>query len=104
MFGIGATEFIILVVIVAIFIGPEQLPKVVQSVGKLFRSVTKARTDFEDSIQQDDTFRTLSNTITQAKRTVDDKVASVRRELEAAVEPDEKVEKKSDEDSPQSKG
>ncbi len=104
MFGIGGTEFIVLVIILAVLIGPEQIPSIVRHVQKFIKEITKARSDFQQSVRQDETLRSLKDTVDEVKRgvrqQVDDVTAGVRADLkkleEVIAEHEEKEEKNDD--------
>lgn len=50
MFNIGFTELIILGLIALIFIGPQQLPEVARTVGRLLNEWKRATSDFQNTI------------------------------------------------------
>ncbi len=86
MFGIGGTELIVLVIVVAILIGPDQIPGVLKGIQKFVREVTKARDDFKTSIDSDETLSSIKKSVDDVKRDVqgqlDDVTKGVREDLE----------------------
>ncbi|MDD4146457.1 MAG: twin-arginine translocase TatA/TatE family subunit [Clostridia bacterium] len=54
MFSIGATELILILVIVLILFGPGKLPEVGRSLGKALSEFKKAKKDIEDELQDDE--------------------------------------------------
>ena len=51
MFNLGFTELILLGVIALIFIGPNQLPEVARTIGRLLNEWRRATSDFQSTIQ-----------------------------------------------------
>lgn len=100
MFGIGGTELIVLVVIVAVLIGPEQIPSIVRHIKKFMHEITRARSEFQQSIHQDDTLRSLKETVDEVKRgvrqQVDDVTSGVRADLKKLEETIDKIEDDND--------
>lgn len=50
MFNLGFSELIILGVVALIFIGPEQLPQVARTIGRLLNEWKRATSDFQETI------------------------------------------------------
>ena len=50
MFGIGVPEFIVILVVALIFIGPERLPEVARFLGKLFAEFRKTTEDLTQEL------------------------------------------------------
>jgi sec-independent protein translocase protein TatB len=55
MFNLGFSELILLGVIALIFIGPDQLPEMARTLGRLLNEFKRASTDFQSSLT--DTFK-----------------------------------------------
>ncbi len=53
MFGIGLPEMVIIVVIALIFIGPQQLPDVIRSVGRGLVQLKRATNDIRTTVQDE---------------------------------------------------
>ena len=53
MFGIGLPEMVIIVVIALIFIGPQQLPEVIRSVGRGLVHLKRATNDVRSTVQDE---------------------------------------------------
>ena len=53
MFGMSMTEIIIIVVIALIVLGPKDLPKAAQTLGKAIREVRKAGDDLRDTFERE---------------------------------------------------
>lgn len=49
MFNLGFSELILLGIIALIFIGPQQLPEVARSIGRLLNELKRATNDFQDT-------------------------------------------------------
>lgn len=54
MFGIGATELVIILVLALIVLGPKRLPDVASGLGKAIRQFRKATKDLTDQLDIDD--------------------------------------------------
>lgn len=50
MFNIGFSELMILGIIALIFIGPQQLPEVARTIGRLLNEWKRATSDFQNTI------------------------------------------------------
>lgn len=55
MFGLGAGEVVIILVLALIFIGPKKLPELARSLGKSMREFQKAKDEMMNEINLDDT-------------------------------------------------
>ena len=75
MFNIGFTELVLVGVIALIFIGPQQLPELARTVGRLLNEFKRATTDFQSSV---------TSNITQELQT---NWQETRKELEKPYEP-----------------
>jgi TatA/E family protein of Tat protein translocase len=54
MFGMGATELVVILVLALILLGPKRLPDVANSLGKAIRQFRKATRDLTDQLDIDD--------------------------------------------------
>lgn len=61
MFSIGATELILLLVLVLILFGPGKLPEVGRSLGKALSEFKKAKKDFEDEFNDEELKKDIPN-------------------------------------------
>ena len=62
MFGLGAGEIALIVVVAIIFIGPQKIPELAKSLGKGMREVRKAADEFKREMERvDDDIRTELN-------------------------------------------
>jgi Tat protein translocase TatB subunit len=52
MFNLGFSELLLLGVIALIFIGPNQLPELARTVGRLLNEFKRASSDFQDSFTE----------------------------------------------------
>jgi len=51
MFGVDLTEFIVVIALGVILIGPKDIPNVIYSVGKVFRKIKDVTSDVNRSIE-----------------------------------------------------
>jgi len=96
MFGIGGTELIVLIIIIAVLIGPDQIPGIMKGVSKFMKEVSGARADFKRSVDEDETLREIKSTVLEVKKGVEDQVNSVTAGVREDIE---KIKKSIDEDS-----
>ena len=54
MFSIGATELVLILVLVLILFGPGKLPEVGRSLGKALSEFRKAKKDFENEFNDEE--------------------------------------------------
>lgn len=47
MFGIGTTEFLVILLVAVVVLGPEHLPKIVRTMTKVMSDVRRVSTDFQ---------------------------------------------------------
>ena len=53
MFGIGMNEFLVLVLLALVFIGPKQLPEVARGIGKLLAAFRRATADLRHAVSEE---------------------------------------------------
>lgn len=56
MFGIGSTEFLVIIVVALLVLGPEHLPKVMRTVGKTMADFRRITTEFQRTINTESAF------------------------------------------------
>jgi len=54
MFGIGFSEFIIVIIAALLFLGPEKLPELGQKLGRLLREFRNLKLDFTEKFYRND--------------------------------------------------
>ena len=70
MFGLGATEVVVILILALIFIGPKKLPELAKGLGKGLREFQKAKDDIlnsDDNDQKDDEASASSEKIAQSQ-------------------------------------
>lgn len=77
MFGLGLGELLLLAVILFVLIGPKQIPEVMKVVGNIVRELSKARQDLNATIDQDDSLRSIRDSVKDVKSTVQDQVQKI---------------------------
>lgn len=76
MFNLGFSELLLLGVIALIFIGPQQLPELARSLGRVLNELKRASNDFQSSFTEpfkDD----VMNRIEETRRQMNDSLTSV---------------------------
>ena len=68
MFGISTQEFLVIMGVALVVIGPKKLPEMARTLGRLLGEVKKTTDDFKQTLEQDET-------IAAAKKTFDDAVS-----------------------------
>jgi sec-independent protein translocase protein TatA len=68
MFGIGIPEFLVILVIALIFVGPERLPEVAKIFGKIFADFRKATDDVSEELRN--ARQMLEEEVRQAERDI----------------------------------
>ena len=76
MFGIGSMEFLVIILVAVLVLGPDQLPKLIRTFTKVMGDVRRVRTDFQ---------RTINLEINQEeyRQRQKEEKAKKRREVEA---------------------
>ena len=76
MFGIGMTEFIVIMVIALIVIGPSKLPELAKALGKGLAEFRKASEEIKESFNLDEEISTIKSetidTINDFKESIED--------------------------------
>lgn len=96
MFGLGATEVIVILVLALIFIGPKKLPELAKGLGKGLREFQKAKDDIMTQVNDEASDEKLAEFIREKK------VKESEESEELSTAPEEKTaetENKSKEDS-----
>jgi sec-independent protein translocase protein TatB len=83
MFGMGIGELVLIFVIALIVFGPEKLPSVARTVGKLARDLKRTTTELTETIQREMDMDEIKTTL--------DLPAEVRRNVRSIVLPPEEV-------------
>lgn len=56
MFGIGSTEFLVIIIVALLVLGPEHLPKIMRTVGKTVGEFRRLSTEFQRTINTEVAF------------------------------------------------
>lgn len=86
MFGVGLSEALILGVILLILLGPNQIPGIMTSLGKLFREIAKARQDFNRNIESDEQLRNIRDSVQEVKESVDLKIGKIKEKVQSDIQ------------------
>jgi Tat protein translocase TatB subunit len=74
MFGIGIPEFLVILVIALIFVGPERLPEVAKMFSKIFADFRKATDDVSEELRN-------------ARQMLEEEIRQAEREAQAELSP-----------------
>jgi sec-independent protein translocase protein TatA len=86
MFGIGIPEFLVILVIALIFVGPERLPEVAKMFSKIFADFRKATDDVSEELRN--ARQMLEEEIRQAEREVQEEQSSQSTGLPPGGQPE----------------
>ncbi|MFT6071263.1 MAG: TatA/E family protein of Tat protein translocase [Bacteriovoracaceae bacterium] len=73
MFGLGATEVVVILILALIFIGPKKLPELAKGLGKGLREFQKAKDDLMTQVNEEVEDAKLDELIEQKKKEEADK-------------------------------
>lgn len=73
MFGIGTTEFMVILAVALVIFGPQKLPELAKAIGRAVGEFKKATTEIKETFEQDDQ-------LTDVKRTFEEAVAEGMRD------------------------
>ncbi len=74
MFGIGIPEFLVIIVIALIFVGPERLPEVIKMFTRLFADFRKVTDDVSEELRS-------------ARQMLEEEIRQAEREAQAELSP-----------------
>ena len=80
MFGLGAPEIFLIIVIATIILGPEHMPKAARMIGRWSAKLRSAATSFNEAITNDKDLNALRNDLGEVKS----ELVSAKRELSLA--------------------
>ena len=63
MFGIGPWEFVLILVIALLVVGPKRLPELMRDLGKILAQVRNTTDDLRHELKLDDELRQIQNTV-----------------------------------------
>jgi Tat protein translocase TatB subunit len=86
MFGIGIPEFLVILVIALIFVGPERLPEVAKIFSKIFADFRKATDDVSEELRN--ARQMLEEEVRQAERDIQVEQSSQRTSLPPEGQPE----------------
>ncbi len=103
MFGIGFTELVIIAIVALVAVGPEKIPGLARTIGRMTWELRRAWEDVRETVREemsevrepiDELRRAGTKTLQRVRRDAEqfrrdtaDTVQSTRRELQAAVKP-----------------
>lgn len=87
MFGIGIPEFLVILVIALIFVGPERLPEVAKMFSKIFADFRRATDDVSEELRN--ARQMLEEEIRQAERDIQEEQSPQRTILSSEGQPKE---------------
>jgi sec-independent protein translocase protein TatB len=78
MFGIGFWEFVLIVVLVILFLGPERIGPIMRTVGRVMREIQKGASEMRQALRIDDELEKIDD----IKKTIVRDIAEDEEELE----------------------
>ena len=82
MFGIGPWEFVLILVIALLVVGPKRLPELMRDLGKILAQVRNTTDDLRHELKLDEELRQIQNTV----RDLQDVSATAMQKLMKEVE------------------
>ena len=92
MFGLGIGEFVLVLVVALIVLGPKQLPKVVRQLGRATREFKRAAREFQNTLSEVD----LDKEVEEYKS----RVADLQKDVEKSLQEPDKSPIPTSEDEP----
>ena len=92
MFGLGIGEFVLVLVVALIVLGPKQLPKVARQLGRATREFKRAAREFQNTLSEVD----LDKEVEEYKS----RVADLQKDVEKTLQEPEKSPIPTSEDEP----
>ena len=96
MFGIGPWEFVLILVIALLVVGPKRLPELLRDLGKMLAQVRNLSDDMRRELKLDDELRNIQSTV----RDLQDVSTSAMRKMMKEVEEETAVRAAEENDSP----
>ena len=90
MFGLGIGEFVLVLVVALIVLGPKQLPKVARQLGRATREFKRAAREFQNTLSEVD----LDKEVEEYKS----RVAELQKDVEKSLQEPEKLPPQATED------
>ena len=90
MFGLGFGEIFIVALLAFILIGPKQLPNIMKKLGVFMKEIIKVKEEFKKNVDQDDSLRSIRDSVHEIRQNVQDKVDHIRSEVTSSVEKENK--------------
>ena len=85
MLGVGFSELIILILILLVLLGPDQLPQVIKGIARFIKKTSQTRDDIESAVYKDESLRTIKESVedirTRIHSTTDPIRSAIRDEL-----------------------
>lgn len=86
MFGMGFFEFLVVVVVAIIFLGPEKFPKAMVDMVKFFRTLKKALNDAKETLDKEIHIEELRQQSLEYKKYFEEGTRSVQDSLQQELE------------------
>lgn len=86
MFGIGSTELLVILVVALLVLGPKNLPKIAQTLGRAMGEFRKVSTEFQRTLNTEIAFEEEAQKRTEAQKELDAAKAKKAEEEKAAAQ------------------
>ncbi|MBD3807949.1 MAG: Sec-independent protein translocase subunit TatB, partial [Epsilonproteobacteria bacterium] len=91
MFGIGFDEFLLIIIIAILFLGPDKLPEAMVKVGRFIKSVKKVMNDAKYSIESEIKIADLKEETLKYKKQLDDTVNDLNGFKNVGINPKKEI-------------
>lgn len=91
MFGIGFDEFLLVVIIAILFLGPDKLPEAMVKVGRFIKSVKKVMNDAKHSIESEIKIADLKEEALSYKKQLDNATNDLKSFKNVNINPTKEI-------------
>ena len=93
MFGIGFEEFLLIIIIAILFLGPDKLPDAMVKVARFIKSIKKVMNDAQHSLESEMRIADLKEEALSYKKKLDEATGELQSFKNHKINPAEEIEK-----------
>ncbi|MDD3774540.1 MAG: Sec-independent protein translocase protein TatB [Sulfurovaceae bacterium] len=93
MFGIGFEEFLLIIIIAILFLGPEKLPDTMVKVARFIKSVKKVMSDAQHTLESEMRIADIKEEALSYKKQLDEATNELQSFKNHKINPTEEIEK-----------